>query len=114
MVLMDTTVTIPTGAAAERWKFSSFCIFTVFIATIIYPIYGNWVWGNGWLPALGRNVGLGHGHVDFAASSAVHITGALLALLAGNPIGPAPGKVNTDGGATHIPGHTIPMAVLGP
>src|SRR5712675_1681987 len=49
MVFMDTTATIPTGAAAERWKFSSFCIFTVFIAGIIYPVYGNWVWGNGWL-----------------------------------------------------------------
>src|SRR5207247_2265201 len=57
MVFMDTAATIPTGAAAERWKFSAFCIFTVFIGTIIYPIIGNWVWGNAWLAALGRNVG---------------------------------------------------------
>ncbi|HEV7389669.1 MAG TPA: ammonium transporter [Gemmatimonadaceae bacterium] len=113
MVFMDTTATIPTGAAAERWKFSSFCIFSVFIAGIIYPIYANWVWGNGWLAALGRNVGLGHGHVDFAGSSVVHMTGGVLALVAGKLIGPRRGKYNADGTANAIPGHNIPMALLG-
>src|SRR5216110_1557136 len=113
MVFMDTTATIPTGAAAERWKFSAFCIFTVFIAAVIYPVYGNWVWGNGWLAALGRNVGLGHGHVDFAGSSVVHMTGGVLALVAGKLIGPRRGKYNADGSANAIPGHNIPMALLG-
>ena len=113
MVFMDTTATIPTGAAAERWKFSAFCIFTVFIAAVIYPVYGNWVWGNGWLAALGRNVGLGHGHVDFAGSSVVHMTGGVLALVAGKLIGPRRGKYNSDGSANAIPGHNIPMALLG-
>jgi len=113
MVFMDTAATIPTGSAAERWKFSSFCIFTVFIAAVIYPVYANWVWGNGWLAALGRNVGLGHGHVDFAGSSVVHMTGGVMALLAGKLIGPRRGKYNTDGSANAIPGHNIPMAMLG-
>src|SRR6266403_4920007 len=99
MVFMDTTATIPTGAAAERWKFSSCCIFTIFIAAVIYPIYGNWVWGNGWLSALGKNAGLGHGHVDFAGSSVVHMTGGVMALLAGKLIGPRRGKYNSDGSA---------------
>ena len=113
MVFMDTTATIPTGAAAERWKFSAFCIFSVFIAAVIYPIYANWVWGNGWLAALGRNVGLGHGHVDFAGSSVVHMTGGVLALVAGKLIGPRRGKYNADGTVNAIPGHNIPMALLG-
>jgi Amt family ammonium transporter len=113
MVFMDTAATIPTGAAAERWKFSAFCIFSVFIAAVIYPIYANWVWGNGWLAALGRNVGLGHGHVDFAGSSVVHMTGGVLALVAGKLIGPRRGKYNADGTANAIPGHNIPMALLG-
>src|SRR6267378_1817737 len=108
MVFMDTTATIPTGAAAERWKFSSFCIFTVFIAGIIYPVYGNWVWGNGWLAALGRNVGLGHGHVDFAGSSVVHMTGGVLALLGAIMIGPRIGKYRKDGTPNVIPAHSIP------
>src|SRR6187402_2667685 len=65
MVFMDTTATIPTGALAERWKFGSFIVFSFVISTLIYPIYANWVWGGGWLSALGRNYGLGYGHVDF-------------------------------------------------
>lgn len=113
MVFMDTAATIPTGAVAERWKFSAFCIFTVFVAGVIYPVYANWVWGNGWLAALGRNVGLGHGHVDFAGSSVVHMTGGVMALFAGKLIGPRRGKYNPDGSPNAIPAHNIPMAMLG-
>ena len=58
MVFMDTTATIPTGAMAERWRFSSFVIFSFVIATITYPIYANWVWGGGWLSQLGTTSGL--------------------------------------------------------
>ena len=41
MVFMDTAATIPTGAMAERWKFSSFVIFAFFMSMIIYPLYAN-------------------------------------------------------------------------
>src|SRR6185436_18477623 len=47
MVFMDTTATIPTGALAERWKFSAFAVFTIFVGAFIYPLYANWVWGGG-------------------------------------------------------------------
>jgi len=113
MVFMDTTATIPTGALAERWKFISFCIYGFFVGTIIYPIFGNWVWGGGWLAMLGQNFGLGHGHVDFAGSSVVHMTGGVLALVAAWIVGPRLGKFNRDGSANPIPGHNIPMAVIG-
>ena len=53
MVFMDTTATIPTGAMAERWKFSAFVLYGIAVGTIIYPVYGNWVWGGGWLSNLG-------------------------------------------------------------
>jgi len=79
-VFMDTAATIPTGAMAERWRFASFMAYGVFISAILYPIYGNWVWGGGWLASLGANAGLGHGHVDFAGSSVVHMTGGVTAL----------------------------------
>src|SRR5664280_1846581 len=80
MVFMDTTATIPTGAAAERWKFSAFMIYGCCIGMIMYPVFGNWVWGNGWLANLGANFpGLGHGHVDFAGSSVVHMQGGVIA-----------------------------------
>lgn len=113
MVFMDTTATIPTGALAERWKFLSFCIYGIFVGTIIYPIFGNWVWGGGWLAMLGQNFGLGHGHVDFAGSSVVHMTGGVLALIGAWIVGPRLGKFNKDGSANPIPGHNIPMAVIG-
>ena len=45
MVFMDTAATIPTGALAERWKFSSFVIFGFFMAMFVYPLFANWVWG---------------------------------------------------------------------
>lgn len=113
MVFMDTTATIPTGALAERWKFLSFVIYGIFVGTIIYPIFGNWVWGGGWLAMLGQNFHLGHGHVDFAGSSVVHMTGGVIALIGAWLVGPRIGKFNRDGSANPIPGHNIPMAVVG-
>jgi Amt family ammonium transporter len=113
MVFMDTTATIPTGALAERWKFLAFCIYGIFVGTIIYPIFGNWVWGGGWLAMLGQNFKLGHGHVDFAGSSVVHLCGGVIALIGAWIVGPRIGKFNKDGSANPIPGHNIPMAVIG-
>jgi Amt family ammonium transporter len=54
MVFMDTTATIPTGAMAERVKFSAVVVMTLFISMFLYPIFGNWVWGGGWLAQLGE------------------------------------------------------------
>jgi Amt family ammonium transporter len=112
MMFMDTAATIPTGALAERWKFASFIAFSFVVSTLIYPVYANWVWGGGWLSALGRNLGLGHGHVDFAGSSAVHMTGGVAALVGAKLLGPRHGKFTRDGAAA-IPGHSIPLVVIG-
>ena len=113
MVFMDTTATIPTGAAAERWKFSAFMLYGAFIGTIMYPVFGNWVWGGGWLSQMGVNWGLGHGHVDFAGSSVVHMQGGVIALIFAWLIGPRIGKYNKDGSVNAIPAHNIPMAIAG-
>jgi len=113
MVFMDTTATIPTGAMAERWKYSSFFIYGLAVGTIIYPVYGNWVWGGGWLSQLGNMFGLGHGHVDFAGSSVVHLTGGVLAFVGAKMLGPRLGKYNKDGSPNAIPGHNIPLGILG-
>ncbi len=113
MVFMDTTATIPTGAAAERWKFSAFCLYGCFLGTVMYPIFGNWVWGGGWLSQLGVNFGLGHGHVDFAGSSVVHLQGGVIALIFAWLIGPRLGKYNKDGSVNPIPAHNIPMCIAG-
>jgi len=112
-VFMDTAATIPTGAMAERWRFPAFLCYALFMSMLLYPLYGNWVWGGGWLAALGTVAGLGHGHVDFAGSSVVHMTGGLAALAGSIVLGPRIGKFRRDGTTAAIPGHNLPMAVIG-
>ena len=93
MVFMDTAATIPTGAMAERWKFSAFFLYGFFMSMIIYPVFGCWVWGGGWLADLGANFGLGNGHIDFAGSSVVHMTGGVTALAGAMDARPADRQV---------------------
>jgi len=113
MVFMDTAATIPTGAMAERWKWGSFVIYSLFMSMLIYPLFGNWVWGGGWLSQLGKEFGLGHGHVDFAGSSVVHLVGGVAAFAGARILGPRIGKYDAGGRVNAIPGHNIPMAILG-
>src|ERR1035441_7749419 len=114
MVFMDTTATIPTGGAAERWRFSAFMIYGCCIGTFMYPLFGNWVWGGGWLSQLGSNFGIGHGHVDFAGSSVVHMQGGVIALIFAWLLGPRHGKYDATGKIVHpITPHSIPMVMLG-
>ena len=113
MVFMDTTVTIPTGAMAERVKYSAMVITSFFISMFLYPFFGNWVWGGGWMATLGKNFGIGHGVVDFAGSAVVHSMGGMIALAGAIVLGPRIGKFKKDGTARAFPGHNIPMAIIG-
>ena len=113
VVFMDTAATIPTGAMAERWKFSAFFVYGFFMSMFLYPLYGNWVWGGGWLAQLGQNLGLGHGHVDFAGSSVVHMTGGIAALAGAIVLGPRIGKFRREGAIGLLPGHDLPFAMVG-
>jgi Amt family ammonium transporter len=111
MVFMDTTATIPTGAMAERWSWKNFCIYGLWIA-LPYCIYANWLWGGGFLAQGGVNWGLGHGAVDFAGSGVVHGMGGIIGLAGAMVLGPRIGKY-VGGKPQAIPGHNIPMVVLG-
>lgn len=111
MVFMDTTATIPTGTLAERWSWKNFCLYGLWVA-LPYCIFANWVWGGGWLAQSGLNWGWGHGAVDFAGSGVVHAMGGAIALAGGILIGPRIGKY-IDGKPQAIPGHNIPLVILG-
>ncbi len=113
MVFMDTTATIVTGACAERWSMKSFFIFSILIGAFIYPVFGGWVWGGGWLAQLGYRLGLGHGAVDYAGSGVVHLQGGALALITAILIGPRIGKYAKDGTVHPILPHDIPMVQIG-
>ena len=113
MVFMDTALTIVTGSCAERWKYVAFCLSSVFIGAITYPIFANWAWGGGWLSQLGVNFGLGHGYSDFAGSGVVHSVGGLTALAVSMMIGARIGKYNRDGKPNAMPGHDIVLVLTG-
>lgn len=113
LVFMDTTATIVTGAMAERWKFSAFVVYGFVVSMIIYPIFGNWAWGGGWLAQLGAKSDIGHGYVDFAGSGVVHAVGGMLALAGAIVIGPRLGKYNKDGTPNTFAAYNLPLALLG-
>ncbi|MFI3258645.1 MAG: ammonium transporter [Rikenellaceae bacterium] len=99
-----TAATIVSGAVAERTKFSSYLIYSVFIFAVIYPVSGHWSWGGGWLADMGFN--------DFAGSAIVHSVGGWLALVGAWVVGPRIGKYK-NGKAHAIPGHNLTIAALG-
>lgn len=113
VAFMDTVATIPTGAMAERWKWNAFVGWGLFCGAIYYPLFGAWTWGGGWLSQVGNSMDLGLGYVDFAGSGVVHSVGAVAGLAGAIVLGPRIGKFNADGSANTIPGHHIPMAMLG-
>ncbi len=95
------TVALITGAWAERLKFSSFLVFSVLWATLVYDPVAHWVWGDGgWLKNLGA--------LDFAGGTVVHINAGVAALAAALVLGKREGY----GTEAFIP-HNLPMTVLG-
>src|SRR3954462_5273980 len=113
VAFMDTVATIPTGAMAERWKWKAFVGWGLFCGAIYYPLFAAWTWGGGWISQLGNSLHLGLGYVDFAGSGVVHAVGGAAALAGALVVGPRIGKFGKDGKPRAMPGHYIPMAMLG-
>ena len=105
MVFCATAISIVSGACAERIKVWPFMIFAAFMTGIIYPIYGAWTWGGGWLTEMGFS--------DFAGSTIVHSVGGWAALTGCLILGPRAGKYGSDGKITPIAGANMPLACLG-
>lgn len=101
-----TAATIVSGAVAERVKLGPFITFSIIYVAIIYPIVGMWKWGGGFLNALETPF------YDFAGSTIVHSVGGWGALVGAMLLGPRIGKY-TPAGMKAIPGHNIPLAVIG-
>jgi Amt family ammonium transporter len=104
-VFCATAATIVSGAMAERTKFSSYCVYSIIISSLIYPVSGHWIWGGGWLSSLGFH--------DFAGSTAVHMVGGVAALAGAKMLGPRVGKYGRDGKPKAIPGHNLTIGALG-
>lgn len=104
-VFCATSATIVSGAMAERTKFVAYLVYSAAISIFIYPITGHWIWGNGWLSQLGFH--------DFAGSCAVHMVGGVCAIVGATILGARRGKYTKAGKSKAIPGHNLPLGVLG-
>ena len=104
-VFAATAATIVSGAMAERTKFTAYLFYSFLISLLIYPIFGHWTWGGGWLAKAG--------FLDFAGSTVVHSIGGWLALAGAILLGPRLGKYGADGKPRAIMGHNLPLAALG-
>jgi len=105
MVFVATAASVVSGAVAERIKVWPFLIFVVILSAFIYPIQASWVWGGGWLNAMG--------FTDFAGSTLVHSVGGWSALTGAIILGPRIGKYSADGRVNPMPGANMPLATLG-
>ncbi len=101
MMFAIITPALITGAWAERLKFSSFLVFIILWATLVYDPVCHWVWGDGgWLKNLGA--------LDFAGGTVVHVNAGVAALAAALVLGKRSGY----GKEAFIP-HNLPMTILG-
>ena len=104
-VFCATAATIVSGAMAERTKFSAYCVYSIILSMLVYPISGHWIWGGGFLASMGFH--------DFAGSTAVHMVGGIAALVGAKILGPRIGKYDADGKSNAIPGHSVTLGALG-
>ncbi len=108
MVFCATTVSICSGAMAERVKLWPFFLFAAILSGIIYPIVMGWQWGGGWLAELGFS--------DFAGSTLVHSTGGAAALAGIMLLGSRAGRFDSKGEAKAIKpfaASSIPLVTIG-
>lgn len=90
-----------TGAFAERMKFSTYVVFTLLWATLVYDPICHWVWGaGGWL----RNAGA----LDFAGGTVVHVSSGISALVCALVLGKRRGY-----GKEPMSPHSLPLTLIG-
>src|SRR5678810_33487 len=94
------TPALITGALAERIRFSSMLWFLGIWSVVVYYPVAHWVWGGGWLGAMGA--------MDFAGGTVVHVTCGMAALVACIMLGKRNGYPNTQ-----MPPHNLPLTVMG-
>ena len=113
MVFAGTAATIVAGAVAERTKTQAYLAYSFLIGAVIYPLYGHWVWGGGWL-GTELNIGsISANAADYAGSGVVHAVGGFIALAGAMVVGPRLGKFNRDGSVNPMPGHNLGYVVIG-
>jgi Amt family ammonium transporter len=109
--LAATAVCIPLLALARRLRFLPLLGSGLIFAAFVFPIYGNWVWGGGYLAQLGKTTGWGHGFVDFAGAGTIHALGGFFALAAILAFG-ATARDTVSAGEPELPPVHFPLVAL--
>jgi len=100
------SISIISGAVAERMNFKAYVVTAALICIVIYPLSGHWIWNSdGWLAKLGMK--------DFSGSAAIHAVGGFAALAMAKWLGPRKGRFNSDGSVNVFAPSNIPLASAG-
>lgn len=100
------SISIISGAVAERMNFKAYVVTAALICIVIYPLSGHWIWNSdGWLAKLGLK--------DFSGSAAIHAVGGFAALAMAKWLGPRKGRFNSDGSVNVFAPSNIPLASAG-
>lgn len=94
------TPALISGAIVERISFKAYFWFILLWSTFLYPPLAHWVWGKGWIGALGV--------LDFAGGTVVHISSGVSAVVAAYVIGPRRNYARQP----YAP-HNVPFVLLG-
>ncbi|CAM9383190.1 unnamed protein product, partial [Sphacelaria rigidula] len=116
LLLAATSVTIVSGAIAERVKIAAYVMYAIVLTSFIYPVVVHWAWhSEGWaspyrntLPPLA-----GCGAADFAGSGVVHMVGGTAALVAARAVKPRQGRFRPDGSVARLPQQSPALQTLG-
>ena len=102
-----TTASIMSGAVIERIQLFSFVVLAIVLGAFAWVLGAAWGWhADGWLVQK-------YGYHDFGASGVVHMVAGFFALGVLINLGPRIGKYNRDGSANDLPGHSMPMTIVG-
>jgi Amt family ammonium transporter len=102
---------IPINSGSDRWRLAAVAAVSALLAAILFPLFGHWVWSDGWLAQLGPLFGL-PAFTDLGGAAGIQVLGGLCALSVAWILGPRQGKY-TEGVAAAIPGHNIVQVLFG-
>jgi Amt family ammonium transporter len=112
LAFAGTAITIVSGSLVERTSMLAYVSISVVLGVVIYPLFGQWVWGNlldptndAWLADLGFH--------DFAGGSVVHLTGGMVALVGVVAVGPRLGRFGPNGEVNRMAPSSIGLTLLG-
>ncbi|WP_419771280.1 MAG: ammonium transporter [Candidatus Marinarcus sp.] len=109
MAFVGKVVNIMSGGVSERARVLPLALFTIIMASVLYPVIVNWTWGSNMLSGTLFELSM----YDLAGSTVIHSTGGWALLAAIMVIGARRGRYTNEGGVKVIPASNIPLVTLG-